>query len=293
MTFDEEHLLYQQRCQKALEASVSHYFQPLSEVSRAAEYALMNGGKRVRGVLCLSSCQLLEGNAPQAEAYATAVEMVHAFSLVHDDLPCMDDDDLRRGKPATHIAFGEATALLAGDLLSLQAFEAIAKGGGEAWQGLEAVKTLVMAAGARGMIYGQELDLHYETQKADEQALYNIHRHKTGALISASVDLGIIASGKMPTSEIALQKFAENLGLVFQIVDDLLDVTSNEAELGKPVGSDRQQGKSTFITILGEEKARREICRLTEEGVSALEAAYGHRASFLCEYANTLASRSF
>ena len=293
MTFDERHLLYQQQCQQALENAVSRFFQTSSKVSKAAEYALMNGGKRVRGVLCLAACQLLEGDAAQAAAYASAVEMVHAFSLVHDDLPCMDDDDLRRGKPAAHIAFGEATALLAGDLLSLQAFEAIADGGGEAWQGLEAVKTLSQAAGARGMIYGQELDLHYESHVADAKALYNIHRHKTGALISAAGDLGVIASGNMPSSEKPLQLFASNLGLVFQIVDDLLDVTSSIEELGKPVGSDRQQGKSTFITILGEEKARSEIRYLTDEGVSALEAAYGKRATFLCEYANTLASRSY
>ncbi len=291
MNFEEQHALYLVRCEQALRGVVERYFLPLSKVSQAAEYSLMNGGKRVRGILTLSSCELLGGDFRAADSYAAAIEMIHAFSLIHDDLPCMDDDDMRRGKPATHIAFGEAVALLAGDMLALEAFEVIAGAPFAAKQRIAAARTLSGAAGARGMAYGQELDLAYEQQRADEATLCEIHRNKTGALILAAVQLGVISADENIDVHPMLTAYAENLGLVFQIVDDILDETSTAEVLGKPIGSDRTQQKTTFVSLYGLEEARAQAARLTETAVLGLRQAYGEKAEFLCEYANRLAKR--
>lgn len=238
MNFSEQHSRYLELCQAAVQMACENLFQPagLSKVSEAAAYSLLNGGKRVRGVLTLAVCDMLGGDLRIAAEFAAAVEMVHAYSLVHDDLPCMDDSPLRRGKPSTHIAFGETTALLAGDLLLTQAFECLAQAGASPENAIKAVGCLAKAAGAKGMVYGQELDLKHEMLPASIQDLYQIHRNKTGALLSAAAVLGILAAGKSELSEYTVVEYADRLGLVFQIVDDVLDVTSDEASLGKPVG---------------------------------------------------------
>lgn len=279
---------YIDRCNAEIDRAVDEVFLPGSIVSRAAAYTLQNGGKRVRGVLALAACALFDGSMDTAAVYAAAIEMIHAFSLVHDDLPCMDDDDMRRGKPAAHIAFGEANALLAGDLLAIEAFDYMAGAAGDA---AGAVRILARAAGAKGMIYGQELDLKYETQPADAAALALIHDNKTGALIKAAAELGLAAAGVKMADAPAVERYITNVGLVFQIVDDILDVTANEAELGKPVGSDAQNCKTTFTSLYGLERAREKVEQLTVEAVDAIKAAYGEKATFLCDYAKQLSRR--
>ncbi|NLW79869.1 MAG: polyprenyl synthetase family protein [Ruminococcaceae bacterium] len=291
MTYDEQHAVYLARCDRALSMAVQRYFSPTSKVSEAAEYTLMNGGKRVRGVLTLAACDLLAGDIRMAEVFAAAIEMIHAFSLIHDDLPCMDDDDMRRGKPAAHIVYGEATALLAGDLLAIEAFEAIAAAPYDAKAQLRATAILAKASGAGGMIFGQELDLKYETQRADEATLHEIHTNKTGALIKASIQLGMAAALTAEDQAPALLTYAENIGLVFQIIDDILDVTATPEQLGKPTGSDARKQKSTFVTLYGFERSQKEAARLTVEAVTALRQAYGDTSEFLCQYAEQLGAR--
>lgn len=284
---------YQKTCEQALESVASECFTIGSEVSCAAKYALLGGGKRVRGVLVLAVCEMLCGNNNYAEAFSAAIEMIHAFSLVHDDLPCMDDDDIRRGKPSTHIAFGEATALLAGDALCIEAFGVVSKKGMEPLVAARAAGLLACAAGARGMIYGQELDLRYESEKADAGAIDLVQTHKTGALIKAAAGLGVIAAGREIEAEPAITEYADCLGKCFQIVDDILDVTANEDELGKPIGSDIASGKTTFVTLFGLDKAQEAVRELTEKAVNALRNAYNNPAcDFLCNYAKELAARA-
>ncbi|MDL2252977.1 polyprenyl synthetase family protein [Ruminococcaceae bacterium OttesenSCG-928-I18] len=292
MNFEQQHLAYQNRCNKILEEKAGQLFKNDSDVSRAASYALLGGGKRVRGVLVLAVCDLLEGNPAAAEVFAAALEMIHAFSLVHDDLPCMDDDDTRRGKPSTHIAYGQANALLAGDLLAIEAFEAIAVAKDLLpQQSVQGTGILAAAAGARGMIYGQELDLRFEGRAADENDIRQIQRYKTGALLRAAAQLGICAAGQTPENNAAITKYADSIGITFQIVDDILDVSSTDEVLGKPVGSDREQGKSTFVSLFGLDTARGEVEQLTQEAANTLVQAYGKKSEFLCEYANNLANR--
>ncbi len=293
MNFEEQLARYQKRCELSLHRHTDLLFQKNSKVSDAACYGLLQGGKRVRGVLVLAVCDLLGGSQNAAESYATALEMVHAFSLIHDDLPCMDDDDLRRGKPATHIQFGEATALLAGDLLVLQAFEAIAIADIPAENRIKAVQHLAKAAGACGMIYGQELDLHHEIKPANEKELYQIHRHKTGALMTAAVQLGCCTAPIDEAKKTALTYYADQLGLAFQIVDDILDITSSAAVLGKPIGSDSKQGKTTFVSLFGEEESRQKAEMYTQNAIHALQDAFAENTNFLIEFTKKMTKRLF
>lgn len=291
MTFEEQHSVYLARCEEALSGALKACFTPGSKVAQSAEYSLLNGGKRVRGVLLLAVSDLLDGNIPAAEVFSAAIEMIHSFSLIHDDLPCMDDDDMRRGKPANHIVYGEATALLAGDALAIAALETVCSAPLSPQFIVEAVKTLSRASGDRGMIHGQELDLAHETVRADSDTVLQIHRAKTGALIRASVELGIIAASKKTDDYAVITQYADNIGLTFQIIDDILDVTSSSDVLGKPVGSDSENQKSTFVTLHGVEASRKEAQRLTSEAVVSLMNQFGQRAEFLCRFAEKLAER--
>lgn len=293
MNFEEEHAGYLLRCQQAIEKAIPVYFQPGSVVSQAAEYSLLNGGKRVRGVLTLATCSLLQGDGKISAEYSAAIEMVHAFSLIHDDLPCMDNDNMRRGKPACHIAFGEANALLAGDLLSIAAFATIAGAGGGAERNNAAAVVLAAASGAKGMIYGQELDMQAEETPVDAEGLAKIHRHKTGALITGAVHLGIVAAGQATEAHSALTLYAQNIGSVFQIVDDILDVVSNPELLGKPIGSDSKNGKTTYITLYGMEQAKAMARKRTQQAVEEIQKQYGEKAGFLCWFAQTLLERIY
>lgn len=222
------------------------------EMCEAMSYSVLGGGKRIRAFLTLEFCKMFGGEASDAEAYACAVEMVHAYSLIHDDMPCMDNDDMRRGKPSCHKSFGETIALLAGDALLTYAFETAADGKNNA---INAVSVLAKSAGALGMCRGQELDLLCECHNYNE--LENLHNLKTGALIKAAATLGYLASGAEITEDNLnkIKNYALSVGLAFQIIDDLLDVRSTAEELGKPIGSDTKNGKKTVLSYMSEEQA--------------------------------------
>ena len=268
----------------------ARYLPAASRIGQAAQYSLLGGGKRVRAVLTLASCQLAGGDPAKAADYAAALEMLHCYSLIHDDLPCMDNDDTRRGRPSCHRPFDEATALLAADALVTAAFEVIAAAPLPAGSRVAAAAHLSCAGGARGMLYGQELDKHYETVRATEAQLLELHAHKTGALIAAGVELGCDAADAPESTRAALIRYARELGLVFQIVDDILDVTSTTEQLGKPVGSDAANKKTTFITLYGLEGARRLAADHNEAALAAL-APLGEPAEFLREMARELLQR--
>ena len=208
--------------------------------------------------------------------------MLHCYSLIHDDMPCMDNDDFRRGRPSCHKQFGEATALLAADALVTAAFEVIANAKLSAESRIEAVQLLSKGGGDRGMLYGQELDKRFETMRASESELLELHAHKTGALIIAAVELGCAAAGVNADTAIrkSLVRYAAEVGLVFQIVDDILDVTSTTEELGKPVGSDANNDKTTFITLYGLQGAHEKAAHHNAAALAALD-ALGPKADFL------------
>jgi geranylgeranyl diphosphate synthase type II len=264
-------------------------------VCDAMRYSLAGGGKRIRPVLLLESCRLCGGDPDDALDFACALEMIHTYSLIHDDLPCMDDDDMRRGKPACHIAFGEATALLAGDALLTQAFAAAAQSRAAELhpaRAVEAVALLARLAGAEGMIGGQAIDLQSENRAISLSRLQTMDRLKTGALMRAACELGAVLAGADAVKRAALVRYAEALGQAFQIVDDILDVTADEATLGKPVGSDAAQSKSTYVSLLGLSGARAMAQRSTGEAVDAL-AAFGEDAAPLRRLAEHLMTRTF
>ena len=232
-------------------------------IEKAMKYSLESGGKRVRPMLVLEFCRICDGDVEKALPFAAAVEFIHTYSLIHDDLPCMDNDDMRRGKPSCHKAFGESCALLAGDALLTYAFETCATAPLSAEKNVLAVKTLAKCAGAAGMCGGQELDLL--TDCPDYEALKKLHNLKTGELIRAAATLGYLASPMVYSEETAekICDYALSLGLAFQIEDDLLDVRSTTEELGKPVGSDEKNGKKTVLSYMTEGMADEEAKRLS------------------------------
>jgi geranylgeranyl diphosphate synthase, type II len=232
----------------------------------AMRYSLLAGGKRIRPVLALATAEAL-GRAPEEVLpLAGAIEMIHTYSLIHDDLPAMDDDELRRGKPTCHVAFGEDVAILAGDGLFAEALRlALSEQRGEPQNVLAAVRELVTAAGTRGMVGGQFLDV----AGAAKPDLRRLHELKTGALIAASVGSVLALEGMDAPATIPFRRFAAELGVVFQIVDDILDVTGDEAELGKPRGSDERHGKATYVSVFGLDRAR----GLAKESHAAARAA--------------------
>ena len=255
-------------------------------------YSLFAGGKRIRPTLTLEFCRLFGGDDKAALPFACAVEMIHTYSLIHDDLPCMDDDDLRRGKPTNHKVFGEAVALLAGDSLLTGAFEAAAsntEAGAEA--SAMAVAYLASCAGRYGMIGGQIMDIEGEKKKLTPDALMKLHSLKTGALISAACVLGALAAGYKlgdPVMENVVT-YAENIGLAFQIVDDILDATGDEAELGKRIGADAEREKNTFLSFYSIEEAQFYADRLTMDAIRAVQSFEG--SEVLVALAEWLAKR--
>lgn len=279
-----------QRTEQRLAELCDEYLPQDAEIGQAARYSLLGGGKRVRAVLTLAACELAGAPAEQALAYACALEMLHCYSLIHDDLPCMDDDDFRRGRPSCHKQYGEATALLAADALVTAAFEVIANAALPAQSRVQAAAVLAKAGGARGMLYGQELDKRYETQPASEEQLRALHAHKTGALIVAAVELGCLAAGADEALRAALAHYAAELGLVFQIVDDILDVTATTAELGKPAGSDASMDKTTFVTLYGLQGARALAEDHNRAALDALQ-GFGEEAALLRLLADDLLQR--
>ena len=257
-------------------------------------YSLEAGGKRVRPTLVLEFNALCGGNAENALPFACAVEMIHTYSLIHDDLPCMDDDDLRRGKPSNHKAFGEDTALLAGDALLTLAFETIsgeeaaAKAGDNACR--RAALTLAKYAGCVGMVGGQVIDLMSENTNAPIEVVRELVYKKTACLIKAACELGCLSANAGEKQIEAASLYGESIGLAFQIQDDILDCTSTDEELGKPVGSDEENQKSTFVSLLGIEECRKIVNELTAQALGALDSFDGD-TSYLRRFALELAER--
>ena len=291
MEYKAQYEAYLAQASKALDAACGQFLPETSEVCRAARYSLLGGGKRIRAVLVLSVCDLLGGDKAAAGQFAAAVEMLHCYSLIHDDLPCMDNDDLRRGRPSCHKAFDEATAMLAGDVLLTEAFEVVANAPASAQACVRAARALGAGAGSRGMVYGQELDLKYEALAATEDQLRLIHRTKTGALINAAVQMGAAAAEADTETCRVLEAYAYGLGLVFQIVDDVLDVTSTPEQLGKPIGSDSENGKTTFATLYGVQGAMDLAQKLNAETCAQLHSHFGTKAAFLEQLAQQLLVR--
>lgn len=255
----------------------------------AMRYSVFNGGKRIRPVLVYAAGQALNCPLDQTDAPAAAVEMIHAYSLIHDDLPAMDDDDLRRGKPTCHIQYDEATAILAGDALQTSAFAALTDAQNQTGQ-LQLLQELVQASGSLGMVAGQMIDLASVGKSLSLVELENMHRHKTGALIRASVRMGAIAGGASPQQLDALTRYAEALGLAFQVQDDILDVESDTETLGKQQGADIALNKPTYVSLLGLEQAKEKARLLVENAEQSLN-DFGPEADLLRELARYVIER--
>ena len=262
----------------------------VAPVYEAMQYSLSNGGKRIRPLLVFEFCKACGGDEKKASAYAVAIEMIHTYSLIHDDLPCMDDDDMRRGKPSNHIVYGEANALLAGDALLTLAFETIAKAQLPAENIVKALKILANCAGVDGMIGGQAIDLKNEGVSADVATLKVMDDLKTGKLIEAACVLGCLAADATEAQINAAKEYAQNLGLAFQIKDDILDVTSDSEKLGKPAGSDVDKNKSTYVSLLGLEQSERLVIELTQKAKNSL-VIFGQKSCFLSDLAEKMSVR--
>lgn len=276
---------YSERISKALIEHLPVANDGQKSVVKAMKYSLTNGGKRLRPILVLEFCKMCGGDTEKAMAYACAVEYVHTYSLIHDDLPCMDDDDLRRGKPSCHKMYGEATALLAGDALLTHAFEIASTADFDGAKNADAVSLLAQNSGVCGMIGGQVLDLKYEAASPSMSQLLTVHKLKTGAMISAACLLGCIAGDATEAHVLAASKFAYYLGIAFQIKDDILDVTGDEEKLGKPVGSDKDNEKTTYVDIVGLNKAQEDVEKLTKAAIESLSAFENNEfVSSLAEY---------
>ncbi|MEZ5629408.1 MAG: polyprenyl synthetase family protein [Burkholderiaceae bacterium] len=243
----------------------------------AMRYAVLDGGKRLRPLLVLAACEAVGGNSQAALRAACAVELIHAYSLVHDDLPCMDNDVLRRGKPTVHVKFGEAEALLAGDALQALAFELLTPDDAGVPPAMQALmcRLLARSAGADGMAGGQAIDLQSVGRKLDEAALRDMHQRKTGALLQASVELGAACapSPLQGASAEALRRYGAAVGLAFQVVDDILDVTADSTQLGKTAGKDAASDKPTYVSLMGLDGARAHADVLLAEAEAALAGA--------------------
>ena len=264
---------------------------PYKKLLESMRYSLMAGGKRLRPVLCMSFCEAAGGQAEDALPAAAAIELVHTFSLIHDDLPCMDDSDLRRGRPTNHKIYGEALATLAGDALQTAAFRLLAQMDAPADRIVRCVELLAVAAGEDGMGAGQTLDLLNCSGPLTDAELRFINNRKTGDMIRASCQMGAVLGGGTPAQVEAAGEYGLELGLAFQIRDDMLDCTASDAELGKSTGKDEENGRSTFVTLLGLEGCRQEVERLTESAVSHLQTAGFPDTAFAEELAWTLSER--
>ncbi|MBQ6819068.1 MAG: polyprenyl synthetase family protein [Clostridia bacterium] len=282
--------LTEQALEQALPAANTPY-EAYNRLVEAMRYSVLGGGKRIRAALCLEFCRLCGGDPKDALPFACAVEMIHAYSLIHDDLPCMDDDDLRRGKPSCHIAFGEAVALLAGDALQACAFKtALNAKNIPAEQVIAATETLAKCCGYEGMCGGQAMDLDAEEHPVDFATLAEIHSGKTGMMIIAAAKMGCYAASATPEQWQAAEEYACEVGIIFQMVDDVLDVTATVEELGKPIGSDQECGKTTYVTLFGVEKTMEYAAVHNKRAKNAL-LAFGDEAEFLSELSDYLLTR--
>lgn len=280
-----------QAVDKAIDKLIPVDAQP-QELTDAMRHALLAGGKRIRPYLCVQSFLLFAPECSEIYQAAAAIECIHTFSLIHDDLPALDNDAIRRGLPTVHVKYGESTAILAGDALLALAFEIMAAPSiGTSEQRANACLTLARACGPAGMVGGQIDDLAYEGKRLTPEQLESIHLRKTGALLEASVAIGLIFSGASEEDHRHLQTYARCVGLAFQIMDDILDVTSDTVTLGKPARSDEALDKATYPKLFGLEKAQEMATDLTQQAVLALK-PYGVKATHLIDLAHYLLTRS-
>ncbi len=295
MDFKDQQTEYLQQINQRLE-KIAYIPDKLQQtVFEAMRYSLTAGGKRIRPMLTLAAADLFGGNREDALLFGTAIECIHTYSLIHDDLPCMDNDDLRRGRPTCHVEFGESTALLAGDALLNLAFELMSDS--EKYcevtvaQAMRVIREISTCSGAHGMIGGQVVDLACEgAESVSPQTLVYMHERKTGALIRAAAVAGAIISGAAEAEIQKISEFSLKLGLAFQIKDDILDFIGDEQLLGKPIGSDLQSEKATFVSLWGLEAAERQLAELTAQAQECL-VPFAERGAFLRELADFLLQR--
>ncbi len=279
MTSESIHLkAYLQERNRLIESALDLYL-PAQDtlpvhLHEAMRYSVFAGGKRIRPILVLAACEAVGGKIDQALAAACAIEMIHTYSLIHDDLPAMDDDDYRRGKPTNHKVYGEATAILSGDALLTEAFILLSntrmQTSAPAVQ-LELVHLLARSAGSRGMVGGQVVDMESEGQSIDLPTLEYIHTHKTGALLKTALEMGAVIASADVAQRHALVRYGEAIGLAFQVTDDILDIVADQDSLGKDIGSDLERGKATYPALLGLEGARQRADELQQIAITALQ----------------------
>lgn len=277
-----------------IDTKLAEYFRdddmPQAGLFEAMRYSLNAGGKRIRPILVLEFCRITGGDCDKALPAACAVEMLHTYSLIHDDLPCMDNDDLRRGKPTNHVVYGECTATLAGDALQAEAFGTILRSELPAEARAECARILADAVGADGMCGGQFLDMIGENKILTADELDEINSRKTGALLIAACTMGVAAAGGNEKQMEAASQFGAAIGAAFQIRDDMLDVISTSEQLGKPIGSDEQEHKNTYMALYGADRCMKMIEKLTEQAKSVLNEAFDD-TEFLCELADSMVTR--
>ena len=279
---------------KYVDAKLSEYFKPsglsYDGLLESMHYSLTAGGKRIRPMLVLEFCRISGGNIEKTLPVACAIEMLHTYSLIHDDLPCMDNDALRRGKPTNHVVYGECTATLAGDALQAEAFGTIARSQLPAEARVTCVEILADAVGSDGMCAGQYLDMVGEHKLLSEDELNDINSRKTGSLLTAACRMGVAAAGGNKAMLDAAAQYGACVGAAFQIRDDILDVISTSEELGKPIGSDAQEHKNTYMTMFDEYKCMQMIEKLTDQAKNAVAGAF-EDTKFLCELADSMVTR--
>lgn len=277
-----------------VDLKLSEFFNPsglsYDGLLESMHYSLTAGGKRIRPTLVLEFCRISGGDIEKALPVACAIEMLHTYSLIHDDLPCMDNDELRRGKPTNHVVYGECTATLAGDALQAEAFGTIARSELPAENKIACVEILADAVGSDGMCAGQYLDMVGESKQLTEDELDDINSRKTGALLIAACRMGVAAAGGSGEMLEAAAHYGACVGAAFQIRDDILDVISTSEELGKPVGSDAQEHKNTYMALLGEERCMEMVENLTNKVKSALCGTFND-TKFLCDLADSMVTR--
>lgn len=295
MTYPDFFDTYRDQIDTALKSTITRFSVSDSRLAEAILYSTVLGGKRIRPILTLTTASCFGLSHRSAIDAACAVELIHAYSLVHDDLPAMDDDELRRGQPTCHIAFDEATAILTGDALQTIAFELLAQEHDfKPENQLRMIRILAAASGAKGMVLGQAIDLESVGKPLSLDQLENMHRHKTGALIEASIIMGALCSSHTVNENNieALKKYGQALGLAFQVQDDILDITSDTSVLGKPQGSDLAQNKPTYPSILGLEGAKEKLIKLHQEANMALESIAEHDTSKLSMISDFIINRT-
>lgn len=278
-----------------IEAALEQYFRlpenlPQAGLAEAMRYSLLAGGKRIRPMLVLEFCRIAGGDPDKAMPVACAIEMLHTYSLIHDDLPCMDNDELRRGKPTNHVVYGECTATLAGDALQAEAFGTILRSELSADRRANCAQILADAVGLDGMCCGQYLDMLWEGRDLSEQELTDINSRKTGALLAAACQMGVAAAGGTQRMLDAAGHFGAAIGMAFQIRDDMLDVLSTEEKLGKPIGSDEQEHKNTYMVLLGKDGCEQTVKNITQFAKDILKEGFEDTA-FLEQLADALSVR--